>query len=95
MEEPMKSIILSLIAAPAARKPIVKKALFVATLALVVGFLAVPVLMPSAAKAEDARVTKSMATLKDQTTKLGAPKIEGKDAVGGKDAPALYSARPK
>jgi len=31
-----------------------------------------------------------MAALKDQTAKLGAPKIDGKDAVGGKDAPALY-----
>lgn len=33
---------------------------------------------------------KSMAALKNETAKLGAPKIEGKDAVGGKDAPALY-----
>ena len=31
-----------------------------------------------------------MAALKDQTSKLGAPKIDGKDAVGGRDAPALY-----
>ena len=31
-----------------------------------------------------------MAALKDQTTKLGAPKIDGKDVVGGRDAPALY-----
>ena len=31
-----------------------------------------------------------MAALKDQTTKLGAPKIDGNDAVGGRDAPALY-----
>jgi hypothetical protein len=46
--------------------------------------------MPSAGNAQDARVTKSMAALKDQTAKLGAPKIDGKDAVGGKDAPALY-----
>jgi hypothetical protein len=28
--------------------------------------------------------------LKDQTAKLGAPKIDGIDAVGGRDAPALY-----
>ena len=85
----MKSIIRSLIAAPAARKSLVKNALFVGTLALAVGFLATPVLMQSA-NAEDARVTKSMAALKDQTATLGAPKIDGKDAVGGKDAPALY-----
>ena len=31
-----------------------------------------------------------MASLKDQTSKLGFPKIDGKDAVGGRDAPALY-----
>jgi len=31
-----------------------------------------------------------MTALKDQTAKLGAPKIYGKDAVGGRDAPALY-----
>jgi hypothetical protein len=31
------------------------------------------------------------ATILDLTSaKLGAPKIEGQDAVGGKDAPALY-----
>jgi len=57
---------------------------------LVLSFLATPVLMPSAGKAQDARVAKSMAALKDKTAKLGAPKIEGTDAVGGKDAPALY-----
>jgi hypothetical protein len=31
-----------------------------------------------------------MAALKDQTPKLGAPKIDGIDEVGGRDAPALY-----
>jgi hypothetical protein len=38
----------------------------------------------------DPRVTKSMETLKAMTAKLGASKLEGKEAVGGKDAPALY-----
>jgi len=85
----MKSIILSLIAAPAARKSLVRNALFVGTLALAVGLLATPALMQSA-NAEDARVAKAMVSLQSQTAKLGAPKIEGKDAVGGKDAPALY-----
>jgi hypothetical protein len=47
-------------------------------------------LMPSAGNAQDTRVVKSMAALKDKTAKLGAPKIDGKDPVGGKDAPALY-----
>jgi hypothetical protein len=86
----MKTIIPSLIAAPAAVRPLAKKARVVGMLVIVVGFLALPVLMPSAGNAQDARVVKSMAALKDQTAKLGAPKIDGKDAVGGKDAPALY-----
>jgi hypothetical protein len=59
-------------------------------LVLAFGFFAAPTLMPSAGSAQEARVAKSMAALKDQTAKLGAPKIEGSDAVAGKDAPALY-----
>jgi hypothetical protein len=35
----------------------------------------------------DPRVTNSMETLKGMTAKLGAPKLEGKEAVGGKEAP--------
>jgi hypothetical protein len=31
-----------------------------------------------------------METLKSMAAKLGAPKLEGDEAVGGKDAPALY-----
>ena len=38
----------------------------------------------------DPRVAKSMETLKSMTAKLGAPKLEGSEAVGGKDAPALH-----
>jgi Cache 3/Cache 2 fusion domain len=45
--------------------------------------------------AQDAKVSKSMAALKDQIAKLGAPKIEGQDAVGGTDAPALYFSSTK
>ncbi|WP_256565600.1 Cache 3/Cache 2 fusion domain-containing protein [Bradyrhizobium sp. CCGB20] len=46
---------------------------------------------PSVGHAQaDPRVTKSMETLKSMTAKLGAPKLEGNDAVGGKEAPALY-----
>ena len=86
----MKLIFQSLIAATAAVRPLAKKARVVGMLILAVGFLATPMLMPSAGNAQDARVAKSMAALKDQTAKLGAPKITGKDAVGGKDAPALY-----
>ena len=82
----MRPMFPSLIAASAAAK----KARVVGMLILAVGFLATPMLMPSAGNAQDARVAKSMAALKDQTAKLGAPKIDGRDPVGGKDAPALY-----
>ena len=67
-----------------------KKAHVIGMFVLSVGLLATPVLIPSVGNAQDARVAKSMAALKDQTTKLGAPKIDGNDAVGGRDAPALY-----
>jgi hypothetical protein len=54
-------------------------------------FVATFMLMPSVGHAQaDPRVTKSMETLKAMTAKLGAPKLEGKEAVGSKDAPALY-----
>ena len=54
-------------------------------------FVATFMLMPSVGHAQvDPRVTKSMETLKAMTATLGAPKLEGKEAVGGKDAPALY-----
>jgi Cache 3/Cache 2 fusion domain len=86
----VKPIIPSLVAAPAAVRPLAKKALVVGMLILAVGFLATPMLIPSTGDAQDAKVTKSMAALKNQTAKLGAPKIDGKDAVAGKDAPALY-----
>ena len=74
----------------------VKKAHVIGMFVLALSFLATPVLMASAGNAQnagnaqDARVAKSMAALKDQTAKLGAPKIDGKDVVGGRDAPALY-----
>ena len=86
----MKPIFPSLIAASAKVRPLAKKARVVGMLILAVGFLATPMLMPSAGNAQDARVAKSMATLKDQTAQLGAPKIDGTEPVGGKDAPALY-----
>src|SRR5262249_42633165 len=57
---------------------------------LAFGFLATPLLMPSVGNAQDARVAKAMAALKDQTAKLGAPRIDGRDEVGGRHAPALY-----
>jgi hypothetical protein len=68
----------------------VKKAHVSGICVLAFGLLATPVLVSSVGNAQDARVAKSMAALKDRTTKLGAPKIDGKDPVGGRDAPALY-----
>ena len=54
-------------------------------------FVAASLLMPSIVHAQvDPRVQKSMENLKSMTANLGGPKVEGKEAVGGKDAPALY-----
>jgi len=54
-------------------------------------FVVASVVTPSAGYAQaDPRVTTSMETLKSMTAKLGAPKLEGSEAVGGKEAPALY-----
>ena len=69
---------------------VIQKTHVIGMLVLAVGFLATLLMMPNVGNAQDARVTKSMAALKDQTAKLGAPKIDRKDAVGGRDAPALY-----
>jgi hypothetical protein len=59
--------------------------------------VAASVLMPGIGHAQaDARVAKSMETLKAMTAKLGAPKIDGRQAIGGalaiggKDAPGLH-----
>jgi Cache 3/Cache 2 fusion domain len=68
----------------------IKKAHLIGGLVLILAVLVIPVLTPSFGSAQDARIAKSMAALKDQTARLGAPKIQGKDAVGGRDAPALY-----
>ena len=54
-------------------------------------FIATCTVMPSIGRAQaDPRITKSMESLKAMTAKLGAPKLEGKETVGGKEAPALY-----
>jgi len=54
-------------------------------------FATATLLMPSLGRAQaDPRVQKSMELLKSMTAKLGAPKVDGKEAVGGKDAPALH-----
>jgi Cache 3/Cache 2 fusion domain len=53
-------------------------------------FIATGTLIPSLSNAQMDKVKTSMADLKAKTEKLGAPKIQGKDPVAGKDAPALY-----
>ena len=64
---------------------------FLLSLLAVGGFLATFMLMSGTGHAQaDPRVAKSMEILKAMTAQLGAPKVEGTEAVGGKDAPALY-----
>jgi len=59
-------------------------------------FIAGSMLMPGTAGSQtDPRVANSMASLKAMATELGAPRLEGKEAVGSKDAPALYFGRTK
>ena len=86
----MKPTILSLIAASAAARPLAKKVPVVGMLVLAIGFLATPMLIPSVGSAQSDKVKPSMLVLKAKTAKLGAPKIEGSDPVGGTEAPALY-----
>ena len=65
-----------------------KKALVVPMIAI--GFLGSLMLVASAGNAQETRTAASMAALKDKTAKLGAPKIEGTEAVGNKLVPVLY-----
>jgi hypothetical protein len=59
---------------------------------LAAGCLAATMLLPGSAGAQDtaAKVKASMATLKAETAKLGAAKLEGTDKVGDKNVPGLY-----
>lgn len=53
--------------------------------------VATSTLLPGIGRAqEDERITRSMESLKAMTASLGPPRLEGTDAVGGKEAPALY-----
>ena len=67
---------------------IAKKVLVV--LVIAIGFPGSLMLVASAANAQDPRSATSMAALNDKTAKLGAPKIQGQEEVGGKSAPVLY-----
>ena len=53
-------------------------------------FLLASGLTQSVSVAQTDQVKTSMAALQAMTAKLGPPKIEGMDAVGGKDAATLY-----
>ena len=53
-------------------------------------FIATSMLVPSVSAAQMDKVKGSMAALVGKTGKLGAPKIEGTDSVGGKSVPGLY-----
>ena len=48
------------------------------------------VVAPALGQAQMDQVKPSMAALKDKAAQLGTPKINGSDAVAGKDAAALY-----
>jgi Cache 3/Cache 2 fusion domain len=67
-----------------------RKSFFVGIL-LAACLLAAATVNPGIGRAqEDDRVAKSMELLMAMTAKLGAPKLEGTEAVDGKEAPALY-----
>jgi hypothetical protein len=67
------------------------RSFLVGTFAAACFTIATSILLPGAANAEaDARVSHSMSTLRAMAEKLGSPRLEGMEAVGGKDAPALY-----
>jgi Cache 3/Cache 2 fusion domain len=66
-----------------------RKTLIVAALSAA-WFLATATLMPNTGAAQMDKVNAAMAALKAKTAKLGDPKIQGADPVGGKDAPALH-----
>jgi Cache 3/Cache 2 fusion domain len=54
-------------------------------------FVMMTLLIPSIGNAQvDSRVQKSMELLKSMTAKLGEPKLDGRESVGGKEAPVLH-----
>jgi hypothetical protein len=64
---------------------------FLAGILFAACLIAVLLALPGIGRAqEDDRVAKSMELLMAMTAKLGPPKLEGMEAVGGTDTPALY-----
>jgi cache 3/cache 2 fusion protein len=69
---------------------------FIISILAVGCFIATSMLMPSIGNAQaDPKVAKAMADLKARTAKLGKPKVEGTEAVSGKNAAALYFGKTK
>lgn len=52
-------------------------------------------LLPQASQAQDAKVVTAMQLLESGANKLGSPKIEGTEAVAGKEVPAIYFGQTK
>jgi hypothetical protein len=70
-----------------------KQKSFIVGIVAIVCFIATTFLVPNAGHAQaDPSVIKAMETLRTMTTKLGAPKLEGREAIGGRvrNAPVLY-----
>jgi Cache 3/Cache 2 fusion domain len=59
-------------------------------LVIAIGFPVNVMLVSSAANAQEARTARSMQAFKDRAAKLGAPRIQGEEEVGGKTVPVLY-----
>jgi Cache 3/Cache 2 fusion domain len=62
----------------------------VALIVVAGAFIAAGMLQPSVGHAQDAKVAKAMEILKSMADKLGPPKVDGTDAVAGKQVPAIY-----
>jgi Cache 3/Cache 2 fusion domain len=64
---------------------------FIVSMFAAICFIATSMLMPIVGYAQaDPKVQTSMAALKAATAKLGLPKVEGVEAVSGKNAAALF-----
>jgi Cache 3/Cache 2 fusion domain len=57
---------------------------------MMASIVASAVVVPSAGHAQDAKVKAAMELLRSKAEKLGPPKLEGTDAVAGKQVPAIY-----
>jgi Cache 3/Cache 2 fusion domain len=56
----------------------------------VVYLIGAAMFLPNVGQAQDAKVKTAMELLESMANKLGPPRIEGTDAVAGKEVPAIY-----